>query len=1101
MNRLFSVGVLVVSMVSCGGPNEVRPPDGIGPASASTPTAGEISADDSIATRQSVSGGIGAIAVRGRRAEDSQVVLQSVTVSARQVADHAEVSVEHVFESEADERVEGTFRYPMPDGVIVTGLAMMIDGRMVEGELLERERARQIYQEIVDSMQDPALLEWEHGSVFKMRVFPIEPHERKVVTLRYLAPLRRRGEALSFVQGTHSPDANAKLPELVVEWNGKRVFAERDVAAGRSIEVEARESPDAVFEQQDDGTHTAVRLRPNWSQLAAPAIKPPSNWIVAVDTSRSTLEERKLTLEALKRVLSGMNDNHRFVVVTNDIDSEAQSEGFSVPSPAAVERALQFVAAREPDGATNIESLLLTVSELARRAGDAGMVYIGDTEPSWGEVIPANLVELAKKELGQTPIFPLVIGSAADPELARELAQATTGRAVVARDERDVGAFTRLLHSPRRPLLDVRVSAGDDAVVLPSGPLSIDADESFTVLVKTPAGRALSRLSLTARLGDREQVIEHDVSAIGSPSVARRFGASWVRELERRNKPKEQIVDASLAYGVMSKHTSFLVLESEEAYARYAIARRAQQQADGPRIVGADLQGMDPDGASINLDRIQPGDPEIYVEAPSDAESVEVEFPFGVSKNAVYEPLAKGGRGAWMVRFLVPSTTEEGKYQALAHITFADGRVETRPVQYTVDRSAPELVVKLIRGRRPGEMGVLVTQRGPKADHDLRRVEIQTPDGQVTPLTAIRWAQFRGYVSAEQPTGKLRVVGFDRALNHRTETFVMAPSPETPSLPNLRPLMAQMVAEPVPVDEDSPGRPALERVIDALPGDVAALAQGKRTLFVGTFDQGLFTVDARGDVTRVAHAALNRNVNALAWDETRGALWIATARGLSRCTFESALACKRVGPVDDVHALALLPGGGVVSGGSKLAFVSAGGDVEVSLDKKRGWPFGKVWALAVAEDDTLFVGTTRGLYWAPRAVFTAETPPVAADFHRAAVVSGELEDDWVTAVEARGQRLFVGTYNAGVTSFDWSEAQLSNPKRSAALGYVNPAGIELLDSGRVAVATMEGLRVSGAGGWSTVPTPHEDVTQVLPSSFVEGTYWVATRGGLALWRP
>ena len=62
---------------------------------------------------------------------------------------------------------------------------------------------------------------------------------------------------------------------------------------------------------------------------------------------------------------------------------------------------------------------------------------------------------------------------------------------------------------------------------------------------------------------------------------------------------------------------------------------------------------------------------------------------------------------------------------------------------------------------------VVVTQRGPAAERDLRRVEIRTPDGRVLQLSAVRWAEFRGSFRAARANAdaKLRIVGFDQALN------------------------------------------------------------------------------------------------------------------------------------------------------------------------------------------------------------------------------------------------------------------------------------------------------------------------------------------------
>src|SRR5688572_29153195 len=62
---------------------------------------------------------------------------------------------------------------------------MEIDGKQVEAELLLADKARGIYQDIVRKMKDPALLEYSDRDVFKVRIFPIEPHSTKRISLSY----------------------------------------------------------------------------------------------------------------------------------------------------------------------------------------------------------------------------------------------------------------------------------------------------------------------------------------------------------------------------------------------------------------------------------------------------------------------------------------------------------------------------------------------------------------------------------------------------------------------------------------------------------------------------------------------------------------------------------------------------------------------------------------------------------------------------------------------------------------------------------------------------------------------------------------------------
>lgn len=712
-------------------------------------------------------GGVGSLEARGSAGDASHVSLTRVHIVARQRGDMAEVEATHTFESDAESVQEGTFRFPMPDGALLTGLAMMIDGKLMEGELVEREKARRVYEQIVDGMQDPALLEWEHGSVFKMRVFPINPHEAKVVTIRYLSPLRRSADELEFVQGARAAAGHRALPELRVDWQGQRVFDEKNVAAERVLSFPAKPASPILSEQRSDGAYSVVRLSPNWSQVPAVARPAAKTWFIVVDTSRSALEELPRQLEGLAVVLSALPAGARFRVLTSDLDTKPVPQGLALVTPESIARAIELVTNVTPDGASDLGRAFQVVAELNQGARDSALVYLGDCEPTWGVTHAKALLALQQQQLPSTPFYPMMFGSSVNDELAAELAQHSGGRRARIRRREDLDAFAKTLPSGVPVLNDIEVKAPADTQVLASGPLTLEKGHELMLLLKAPPGRnPLAGLTVKAKVGNAQLDLLPRSAAQDSAGVARRFGAALVRKLEKSASPNPEIVSASLDYGVLSKLTSFLVLESEEAYARFDIARKSARAAEAPRVTGANLENAD--GTDISADRIQPGDPEIYVDAARDAVSVKVQFPFGETKVASYDLEARAGRGAWMVRFLVARDTPEGDYEALAHIQHRDGSIETKKVRYTVDNTAPQLDVKLTpAARRPGMIEVIVSEAGAGLLSDLKRVELLTPSGSVYALTAIRWGTFRAFVPrGELRSGKLRVVGFDQALNH-----------------------------------------------------------------------------------------------------------------------------------------------------------------------------------------------------------------------------------------------------------------------------------------------------------------------------------------------
>src|SRR5687767_10156182 len=91
---------------------------------------------------------------------------------------------------------EADYMFPLPKGAAFQDLKLSINGEMVAGETMNADRARRIYEEIVRSQRDPALLEWMGYGLFRARIFPIAPGEEKKVVMRFHVVAPREGDAL-----------------------------------------------------------------------------------------------------------------------------------------------------------------------------------------------------------------------------------------------------------------------------------------------------------------------------------------------------------------------------------------------------------------------------------------------------------------------------------------------------------------------------------------------------------------------------------------------------------------------------------------------------------------------------------------------------------------------------------------------------------------------------------------------------------------------------------------------------------------------------------------------------------------------------------------
>ena len=102
------------------------------------------------------------------------------------------IAVTHVsqtFRNLEDRIVEALYTFPVPEGASVANFSMWIGGKEVVGEVVEKERAREIYNSYKRVQRDPGLLEQVDFKTFEMRIFPIAARAEQRVQISYYQEL------------------------------------------------------------------------------------------------------------------------------------------------------------------------------------------------------------------------------------------------------------------------------------------------------------------------------------------------------------------------------------------------------------------------------------------------------------------------------------------------------------------------------------------------------------------------------------------------------------------------------------------------------------------------------------------------------------------------------------------------------------------------------------------------------------------------------------------------------------------------------------------------------------------------------------------------
>lgn len=541
--------------------------------------------------------------------DGQELVIQELNVRAAVQGVFSLTEMEIVFRNPHGRRMEGRFSAVLPEGATVSRFAKEVNGRLMEGEVVERLRANRVYAEILHQMRDPALLEQDQGNRFSARIFPIEAGATVRVVLGYTRLLPLEGGVRTYrvplrglprigmlrVTGTFQPlpheqqlgaGVTGPLGTRVtqagkVEWEAESATPTED------LEIRWSPRPDAPREYLlRAGRFYVAGVRPD--VRPTPPAGPATRWVFLLDTSASAAEGMDHRLAALRGVLAALPGSRVELVA---FDQSVVPLGTFTPREASA-RVDALVRARGFLGGTDLNAALAAIQARAAREPATRFVLVSDGAATVGQTSPAELFRPLDRMPASAQLSALVLGARED---AAALRQITGGRGRVVRvpftegmDDRAREAAARLALAPGRTV-EVRDAAAEAFYV--TGAEDVQAGGEVLVLGQLREGE------------DTRVAVDGVRTGAALPLDEERFGPLLVREFyrahldrlqederhadgdEARRRLAEEQVALSIQHRVMVPRTTLLVLETEQDYARFEIDRRALAQilTVGPR--------------------------------------------------------------------------------------------------------------------------------------------------------------------------------------------------------------------------------------------------------------------------------------------------------------------------------------------------------------------------------------------------------------------------------------------------------------------------------------------------------------------------------------
>jgi Ca-activated chloride channel family protein len=302
----------------------------------------------------------------------------------------ATTSVDQEFYNPNSQRLEGTYLFPIPKGAQIDKFTMDIGGKQVEAELLPADKARRIYEDIVRKLKDPALMEYADRDVFKVRIFPIEPHSKKRITLSYTQLLKSDSGLVNYTYPLNTEkfsakpikdisiklDLETKQPLKSIYSPSHTVEIKRHGANRATVGYETTDAkPDTDFtlyfapEKDELGinliTHKLYGEDGYFVLLASPGAMATDKKLVlkdvafVLDTSGSMagkkLEQAK---KALQFCVENLNDGDRFEIIRFSTETEPLFDKLVEATKANRQKASEFIDDLKPIGGTTIDDAL-----------------------------------------------------------------------------------------------------------------------------------------------------------------------------------------------------------------------------------------------------------------------------------------------------------------------------------------------------------------------------------------------------------------------------------------------------------------------------------------------------------------------------------------------------------------------------------------------------------------------------------------------------------------------------------------------------------------------------------------------------------------------
>ncbi|CAF3790273.1 unnamed protein product [Rotaria sp. Silwood1] len=536
-----------------------------------------------------------------------------------------QVATTMTFKNDHNRILEGALEFTLPETAIICGFGLDVDGVIVDGVVVEKEKARVTFEQEVRKGVDPGLVEMVQGNIFRTRVYPIQAGGIRIVRVIYQDRAKVENDHFLFnipIYFTTTLDSldislncaqtgnncqleflsNIKFKQPFVYSNGKycselhQVNVEpsegeqsisymlKNLAPGQpiySVEIDPDDHNQAYF---------ALSYMPPLPQSNENALDSQKTMSVCIlwdaSLSRANIENRNHEMNMLKIILdtwqsNGINVNLTVVVFRNVLE---EPKTFQLDEQDYWSKLNQFLTNLSYDGATNLFQLA-TVSTMVPNV--THYFLFSDCLSTIGNDDPTLFDQWTTK-----PIWIFNANFTHEPTNFSLINHLTnlSGGGYIAREkiinQNNINDIIQWIDRPQPRYINTDIinnTSVHDIYPSHSVMLTTNAEQFILVgkmLSSVPANIAINFMILN-QMHRKELMIDKADPTFENYGLLRRlYAQQMLAELTAfPEKNKKRMIDIGMKYSIVSDFTSILVLETLQQHIQYNICPHQSRAA------------------------------------------------------------------------------------------------------------------------------------------------------------------------------------------------------------------------------------------------------------------------------------------------------------------------------------------------------------------------------------------------------------------------------------------------------------------------------------------------------------------------------------------